>query len=308
MWLALLACFSRLPTDTGADPADSGSELPPAASESACDDGLDEDADGATDCDDEDCAAACPPPDTGEPPDEVCYDAAVGRALGWDVARGRPAGDDGAGSCGGSGRTDWMAEWTAPANGTYSFDTVGSSVDTVLWVADDSCDGRELACNDDTLGDASAVTLSLRTGDVLVLGVEALGAVQVNVWQGSCADLTIGQETSGYGSSEGADTTFTSACSPEHYAADVVLRWVAPATGGWWVSTEGSDYDTLLSIREDGCDEDANELACNDDADADEFVYTSAVRFEAVEGESYLVAIGGYDGYTGTFELLFTPD
>jgi hypothetical protein len=318
MWLFLLACFQRLeadPADTGVDGVDTGpadtdtdtdTDTGPPASESDCDDGRDDDDDGDVDCDDSDCADARACQEDTEPPEpEACHDDDLGSDLGWSVATTVPAGDDATASCGDAGRADVLLEWTTPATDTYVFDTVGSSVDTVLWVADDTCDGEELACSDDYFGDSSELRVDLRAGDVVVLGVEGSGAVQLNAWRGACADVTIGQETDVYGSSEGADTTFTTDCSGEEYGADVVLRWVAPSSGTWRVDTAGSEYDTILSVRESDCG--APELICNDDEDPDDFVYTSALELDAEAGTAYLVAVGGYSAYTGTFYLTFTP-
>jgi hypothetical protein len=140
--------------------------------------------------------------------------------------------------------------------------------------------------------------------DVIVLGVEGSGDVQLNAWRGACADVTVGQETALYGTNSGADTTFSTACSPEYYGADIVVRWVAPSSGTWRVDTAGSEIDTILSVRPDDCD--ADEIACNDDEDPATFVYTSALELDATAGVAYLVSVAGYDGVEGTYYLSFT--
>ncbi|MEM7157223.1 MAG: hypothetical protein AAF799_30500 [Myxococcota bacterium] len=60
------------------------------------------------------------------------------------------AGDDSMASCAikGGNDEDVIFEWTAPDDGTYSFDTFGSSIDTILTLHE-ICDGPELDCNDD---------------------------------------------------------------------------------------------------------------------------------------------------------------
>ncbi|TXH10822.1 MAG: hypothetical protein E6R03_14945 [Hyphomicrobiaceae bacterium] len=57
--------------------------------------------------------------------------------------------DDAVGSCGGAG-VDALLRWTAPRDDTYTFDTIGTAYDTVLFLHD-GCPGTgsELACNDD---------------------------------------------------------------------------------------------------------------------------------------------------------------
>lgn len=48
---------------------------------------------------------------------------------------------------------------------------------------------------------------------------------------------------------------------------DIAFRWTAPADGTYRISTEGSAYDTLLSIRMGSCE--GREIACSDDAGDD---------------------------------------
>src|SRR5262249_8562666 len=54
-------------------------------------------------------------------------------------------------SCGGQDAPDVTYLYTAPLTGTYTIDTCGSSLDTVLSVRASTCTGAELpqACNDD---------------------------------------------------------------------------------------------------------------------------------------------------------------
>lgn len=44
---------------------------------------------------------------------------------------------------------------------------------------------------------------------------------------------------------------------------DVAFQWTAPRAGRYDISTEGSGFDTLLSVHRGGCD--GEEIACNDD-------------------------------------------
>jgi len=60
--------------------------------------------------------------------------------------------------------------WTAPSAGTWTFDTEGSTFDTVLYVLD-ACGGTELACNDDSSGVQSEVEVTLGAGDTVVVGI-----------------------------------------------------------------------------------------------------------------------------------------
>lgn len=75
--------------------------------------------------------------------------------------------------CGGAGPT-FAARWTAPYEGDFQFDTIGSTFDSVLAVLA-SCDGEALACNDDFSGLASGVNLHLFSGQTVLLLLQALG-------------------------------------------------------------------------------------------------------------------------------------
>src|SRR5690606_20390457 len=65
-------------------------------------------------------------------------------------------------------------------------------------------------------------------------------------------------------SATGADDFDGSDCGRNGGAGvpDVEYHWRAPAAGRYDITTEGSDFDTVLSVRR-GCD--GGELACNDD-------------------------------------------
>ena len=81
-----------------------------------------------------------------------CPDENIGDATGPAVASGNTGGDDDDvdAGCGGSGGNDRFILFTAPADGSYTFDTFGSSYDTKLSLHLDCA--TELACNDDAGG------------------------------------------------------------------------------------------------------------------------------------------------------------
>jgi hypothetical protein len=139
--------------------------VPEGSVEVDCGDGLDEDGDGATDCEDSDCdgvaeCLSCPDDDLG---------GDLGEAVVVDTLKG--AGDDLAGSCALAGGSELAYTWTAPADGLYRFDTVGSDTDTVIYVLSE-CGGEELACNDDEGGTLqSSVEVDLVSGETVLIAV-----------------------------------------------------------------------------------------------------------------------------------------
>lgn len=67
--------------------------------------------------------------------------------------------------------------WTAPASGAYTFDTIGSTYDTVLALRSGSCDGPSLECSDDIASGmtASRFTVTLAAGQSVLLIVDGYG-------------------------------------------------------------------------------------------------------------------------------------
>ena len=104
---------------------------PGALAETSCTDGIDDDGDGFTDCADTDCATD------------------LGSALGASLAAvdiTEEHGNKTNGSCDSSTGADVAFTWTAPAEGSYVFDTSGSAADTVLIIRS-GCNGVELGCD-----------------------------------------------------------------------------------------------------------------------------------------------------------------
>lgn len=118
--------------------------------------------------------------------DYTCADGDLGSAVGAAVAMGTTlgAGDDFTPSCSGPGNDeDVQFQWTAPADGAFTFDTVGSDFDTVLMVLVD-CGGSELNCNDDTMMLLSEVTVDLLAGQsvlVVIDGWQETGNYVLNI-------------------------------------------------------------------------------------------------------------------------------
>ncbi|MCX4246030.1 hypothetical protein [Paraliomyxa miuraensis] len=109
--------------------------------------------------------------------DFTCSDGDLGSAVGMAVSMGTTvgAGDDYIPSCSGGNDEDVELQWTAPADGTYTFDTVGSSIDTILTIFPD-CVTPEVACNDDInpamMNFQSTVTLDVPAGQTVLIVID----------------------------------------------------------------------------------------------------------------------------------------
>ncbi|MCB9530358.1 MAG: hypothetical protein H6700_01165 [Myxococcales bacterium] len=160
---------------TGGDCADDNPAVSPDATED-CADGLDNDCNGRPDCSD----AACAGLDICAPPD--CVDSDLGVAVGARVASGSTAGapSDEVGSCVTTDGPERAFLWTAPYEGEFTFDTLGSSYDTVLFIRDAACDGDEIDCNDDGFTGAnrtrSQLVIDAYAGQRLVVFVDSFDA------------------------------------------------------------------------------------------------------------------------------------
>ena len=205
--------------DVDCDDSDCADDF--ACIEVICDDGFDDDGDGDIDCDDSDCAE-----------DVTCEFACVagmdlGVATGTAVATGTNLGegDDSDGSCSTStGGEDVSYRWTSPATGTYTFSTVGSTYDTILYI-DESCVGAELDCNDDADFNAGVTSSEIldvfvTSGESIVVTIDAYeyfesGTYSLDItptFEQTCDD---GIDDDGDGVSDCADDdcTFDAACA-----------------------------------------------------------------------------------------------
>ncbi|MBA2663107.1 MAG: hypothetical protein H0U74_12495 [Bradymonadaceae bacterium] len=138
--------------------------LSPVTSEAGlCSDGIDNDADSKTDCDDGDCATD------------------LGMALGQNVGDGNTClyGNYFASQCHSNiGGTQYnngaekLFTWRAPSAGTYSFDLKGSARYGMLYAFNGGCTGVELACVDTTYNSNQVLSLPLTSGQRITIVVD----------------------------------------------------------------------------------------------------------------------------------------
>lgn len=72
-------------------------------------------------------------------------------------------------------------------------------------------------------------------------------------------------------------------------AKDVTFQWTAPEAGRFEFTTSGSDFDTLLYVRDGACA--GPELGCNDDTGG----VTSTVSLQLAAAQTVFVTVDGYD-------------
>lgn len=83
------------------------------------------------------------------------------------------------------------------------------------------------------------------------------------------------------------------------------FAYEAPADGQLTISTEGSDFDTVMAVYTATGSRfaDLTEVACDNDSGADG--QDSTVTFDATEGTIYYVAVDGVEAATGTVNLAY---
>ena len=237
----------------------------------------------------------------------ACPDFDLGNTVPQSVAGDTALGDNAsAGSCGGLGGNDDSWTFTAPSDGVFVFDTIGSSVDTLLYVLADQCGGAELACDDDGGGgtDSSAL-IPMNLGDEVVVVVDSDtggGAYVLNVAEDVCPDADIGNavphvET---GSNVGETDTLAGSCGGSG-GADLAFAWTAPADGSYTFDSFGSTYDTVLYVLDGDCE--GTELACDDDTSGTQ----SQVVVDLVADQTVTVVLDGFSSFsTGDYVLNIT--
>jgi hypothetical protein len=214
------------------------------------------------------------------------------------------------------GHSLWYA-WTAPASGTVSIDTHGSSFDTLLAVyTGASVSALSLAAaNDD---DPSGGTTTSRVSFHAVAGVTyriavdgyngATGNIALNVQEtpapandnfANAVALTnnIWTGTTIGATRESGETTLAGNAG----GASVWLTWTAPSTGTVSLSTAGSNFDTMLGVYTGASVAVLSQVAANDDASV--YTLTSALSFNAVAGTTYYFRIDGYNAAQGAINL-----
>jgi hypothetical protein len=233
----------------------------------------------------------------------TCPDDDLGSTVPQTVNGDTSTGDNSGGAaCGGLGGNDEAWTFTAPNDGVFVFDTIGSATDTILYLLDGDCNGASLGCNDDASGTASALTVPLTSGQDIVVVVDGDGvggAYTLNVSEDVCPDQDIGNAFpfTTMGSTAGASNTTTGSCGGGA-APDHAFLWEAPAAGSYTFDTFGSGYDTLLYVL-DGSTCGGASLGCDDDTVG----LQSEVVVNLAAGQQVVVVVDGYSSNSGAYVL-----
>ena len=170
--------------------------------EADCTDLIDNDGDGFTDCDDDDCSYAF------ECASATCPNFDLDSIVGENVASGNNTNpnavdsfqnpQNGLGGCGSSSSSapDYSFNWVAPSTGCAVFDTSESTYDTVLRIMDD-CNGSVLDCDDDgSVSTRSELAYPVEGGESYIVVVDGYSSSSTGDYQLDI-DFTSGVDCSG---------------------------------------------------------------------------------------------------------------
>ncbi len=237
---------------------------------------------------------------------------------------------------------DIWYRFTAPESGLVDWSLCGTAdFDTKIAVynAGATCplnDDDLLTCNDDfgtCIGNTSRIIFPAEAGQTYLLrlggwgetapGEAGTGTFTLTPFTSSlpndfcdlAIDISLVEDyafTNVDATTDGPQQPNNSACfgfGDPNVQADIWYRFTAPLTGTVeWSTCDQINFDSRLAVYGPGatCTPSADQLyACNDDGSGCSF-YTSRVLFDVVEGETYLLRLGGWNGDqgTGVFDLV----
>lgn len=217
--------------------------------------------------------------------------------------------------CGSIGATVWYV-FTPSAEVVVKV-TTAAYFDTVLAVySGNSLPFLNLVeCNDDTAAVNSAVQFVASPG--------VSYSIQVGGYEGSAGDVTVDMAVGIPPSNDsfaGAqalseplpalDSRNTIVATTEEgepeppcaYIGRTVWYRFAPGQNGLYrVSTQGSDFDTVLAVYTGSAIESLSQVVCNDDESASALV--SEALFPGAAGKTYSIQVGGYQGDSGQLSV-----
>jgi hypothetical protein len=202
--------------------------------------------------------------------------------------------------------------WVAPSNGRFIFTTAGSAFDTVLGIyRGASLSGlTEVASDNDSAdGYGSAAGFTATAGTTYHIAVDGSGSqggqVQLTWYANDHFAAARGLDGPG-GSYSGYNFAATAQTGEPlhagHSEASLWFRWRAPVTGTVSFATSGSYFDTVLAAYAGSSLSTLTQLAQNDDSGD----LSSYIEFPVVSGRYYYIALDGYNGAQGVFDLIWS--
>jgi hypothetical protein len=196
--------------------------------------------------------------------------------------------------------------WTAPEDAVVSVDTCRSNFDTVLAVyrGPALAELDAVASNDDGCRQSSRLRFLAGIGTTYSIAVtgyrQTQGAIELNVRvtrppgnDAFTAAFDLGRDLTALASGSVLDAT-PEYREPNHVAqraySSIWYRWSAPAGRNMQLDACGSDFDTLVAIYTGAVIDELRGVASDDDSCGRQ----SRVRFDAIRGTTYQIAVDRY--------------
>jgi hypothetical protein len=268
-------------------------------------------------------ASATPTPTATTPPPNDMFASAqlvsgvsgkvAGRNNGATKESGEPAHNGSS-----AGKSVWY-KWVAPGRGMATFNTQGSTFDSVMAVYKGTAVNAltKVVSNDDaspTVG-TSSVTFATAANQLYYIAVDSYRTTTGNVTLNWNLVLDRGPANDDFGTAQvlsNASGRVTGnnveadkeAGEPAHHGntggKSLWYKWTAPQTGNATFDTIGSTFDTVLAVYRGSSVGALTRLGSDDDSGGNR---TSRCVFPVTQGSTYFVAVDGYNGASGTVVL-----
>ena len=241
-------------------------------------------------------------------------------SFAYDSTDATSTGFNGGGGCNTNVNQDVFLQWTAPADGDYTFDTCSTSYNTRLSLHSGvGCLASCIGSSNNSCGNQESIDVNgLFAGDMILVQVggtsanEGPGTLTVSLQavpppaNDLCSGATAisGEGAFNYDSSNATSSGFngSGACTPPNQ--DVFLQWTCNAAGDYTFDTCLSGYDTVMSLHNGvGC-----AASCNTSNDDSCGLQSSAQVFGLNIGDQVLVQLGGDGAAEGAATLTVTKN
>ena len=214
------------------------------------------------------------------------------------------------------GKSVWFV-WTAPVDGQFAFDTLATYGDTLLAVYTGSAvENLTLVAENDDADptiERSLVSFRATAGTEYHIAVDGFGGKRILAkmsWHPAPLNDNIADAFPLTGRSGDIEATTVGATwewgEPYYTDVSVWYRWTAPETGSFSFTTHDTDVDTILLAFIGDNAASLQFVADNDDDDLFGCCLSRLV-LNAIQGQTYAIAAGGYAGSTGVFGLAWRP-
>ncbi|HEY4282501.1 MAG TPA: PPC domain-containing protein, partial [Chthoniobacterales bacterium] len=220
------------------------------------------------------------------------------------------------------GRSVWW-KWTSPSTGSVTISTSGSAFDTLLGVyTGNAVNALTLVASDNNSNGllTSAVRFATTGGTTYFIAVDgynaASGNVRLVVTPSSNAPVRPVNDSflsaitlNGVSVTSIISSDYATLEPGEPVHANVAggksiwWSWTAPSSGPATASTSGSNFDTVLGVYTGSTVDDLTLVGNNNDYAGSR---TSQVAFTATAGVTYVIAVDGNGGSSGTVRMNVT--